>query len=89
MDKNECAFLIEKGQLYNYMTILIIVSMRHQSRYIDTRLDSCKFIAIQNNSYRSGFFVILNQLLEFNNEIKSYQKISHFRASIVHLVSGL
>jgi hypothetical protein len=40
MDKNECAFLIEKGQLYNCMTILVIVSMRLQSRYIDTRLDS-------------------------------------------------
>jgi len=32
MDTNECAFLIEKGKLYNCMTILIIVSMRHQSR---------------------------------------------------------
>jgi hypothetical protein len=52
--------------------------MRHQSRYIDTRLDNCKFIAIQNNSYRTGFFVILNQLLEFYNEIKSYQKESQY-----------
>jgi hypothetical protein len=44
MDKNECAFLIEKGQLYNCMTILVIVSMRLQSRYIDTRFQILVFL---------------------------------------------